>query len=450
MLKLKNQNSSVTIEEICEVAGEKMLLYEPLPAPSLYHVSQARNRWLLGGNRSGKSEANIGWDLCAFALGLHPYRQTPSCAIIWVAAETWQLVGKLLWQEKISHYLPKSRITSCSWRNLADEVPNEIRLDNGTQIEFKAYEQGRKAFEGRAIDAFYGDEQCEHKSLIIWREIQARLIDRHGFSAQSMTPVVYQKWFEDRIMSELPTDEVFYADLNDNRISTGGHVPDARIDELIDEWPEEVQETRIKGHLAAFLGSVYKTFNRRKHVIEGFEIPKHWRKIRAIDFGFTNPFVCLWLAIDHDGCFYVYREYYRAQEGMEEHATYIKRHTDDMKAPIQFTFSDHDAQDNFELAKYGVKTTNATKSVHAGIETVQKYLKIRKNGQPRLYIFDSCVNLIKEFPGYHYHEGSDSRDPKDMPVAKDDHALDALRYAMHSYLEPSAKKVKPVTLGKLY
>ena len=148
--------------------GRRILLYRPLPAPREFHRSRAKNRWIFGGNRSGKSESCIGYDLCSYALGIHPYRKTPNKATIWAAANSWPLVGKLLWAEKIKDYLPMSQIHSISWHNKADEIPAELRLIDGNSVEFKAYEQGRKAFEGRTIDDFYGDEQCKSDSEAIW------------------------------------------------------------------------------------------------------------------------------------------------------------------------------------------------------------------------------------------------------------------------------------------
>ena len=94
-----------TDDEI-DTTGEKILLYDPLPAPKLFHVSMAKNRWIMGGNRSGKSESCIGYDLCTFAMGIHPRRVTPENATIWAVSNSWPLVGKLLWGEKIKDYLP--------------------------------------------------------------------------------------------------------------------------------------------------------------------------------------------------------------------------------------------------------------------------------------------------------------------------------------------------------
>ncbi len=68
-------------------AGRKILLYRPRPAADRFHRSPAKNRWLLGGNRSGKSEAVIGFDLCSFALGLHPYRRPVQVEAVSIARD---------------------------------------------------------------------------------------------------------------------------------------------------------------------------------------------------------------------------------------------------------------------------------------------------------------------------------------------------------------------------
>src|SRR3989304_5627692 len=114
--------------------GKAILGYRPLPSARLFHESPAKYRWLFGGNRSGKSEANIGYDLCSFALGAHPYRRTPQGAVIWAAANTWPLVGKLLWLEKFKRYLPTSQIRAIIWHNKQDQIPREVQLVNGNCI----------------------------------------------------------------------------------------------------------------------------------------------------------------------------------------------------------------------------------------------------------------------------------------------------------------------------
>jgi hypothetical protein len=57
---------------------------------------------------------------------------------------------------------------------------------------------------------------------------------------------------------------------------------------------------------------------------------------------------------------------------------------------------------------------------------VQKLLSPDKGGRPRLYVAKNCENLIREMRGYRWRPGYD------MPLDRDNHAVDALRYAPFS------------------
>jgi hypothetical protein len=71
-------------------------------------------------------------------------------------------------------------------------------------------------------------------------------------------------------------------------------------------------------------GVVYDGWDR-VHLIDRFDIPPDWRRIRSIDFGYTNPFVCQWWAIDGDGRMYLYREIYHTKRTVKVHAEQINR-----------------------------------------------------------------------------------------------------------------------------
>ncbi|MHC5543153.1 phage terminase large subunit, partial [Singulisphaera rosea] len=85
-------------------------------------------------------------------------------------------------------------------------------------------------------------------------------------------------------------------------------------------------------------GAVYEEWDRQKHLIDRREIPKAWRRVRSIDFGYSNPFVCLWIAIDDDGRIYVYRELYRTRRTVKTHAAEILRLSGDER--YEFTVAD--------------------------------------------------------------------------------------------------------------
>ena len=82
------------------------------------------------------------------------------------------------------------------------------------------------------------------------------------------------------------------------------------------------------------------------------------------------------------------------------------------------------------------------KDLFSGIARVKSYLK-QGNGQPNLYIFSNCTELIKELKGYYWGSG-------DTPRKADDHALDEMRYYLMSKPKnaPAAPQKSAVQMDK--
>ena len=77
---------------------------------------------------------------------------------------------------------------------------------------------------------------------------------------------------------------------------------------------------------AGLEGQFFTEWSRARHVIEPFEIPQHWTRIRSGDWGSAKPFAFHWAAVvqdtfQHDGrtlprgALVIYREYYGMQPG---------------------------------------------------------------------------------------------------------------------------------------
>ena len=64
---------------------------------------------------------------------------------------------------------------------------------------------------------------------------------------------------------------------------------------------------------------------------------------------------------------------------------------------------------------------------------MKSYLK-NSEGKSKLFIFNTCTNLIRELKSYRWGNG-------DSPVKEDDHCLDELRYYIMS--RPENKPPKP-------
>lgn len=180
----------------------------------------------------------------------------------------------------------------------------------------------------------------------------------------------------------------------------------------------------IKGLWVMAEGLVFETFDRNRHVIDSFGIPDHWKRVRGIDYGHTNPFVCLWGALDEDDRLYIYDEHYRKKMLVRDHAEIIKQRG----GTYIWTVADWDAEGNAQMQKAGIYTRNAQKDIATGLENVAKRLVIQPDDQPRVFITSNCKNLIREFGLYRWNEPKDGRNEKEEPVKEHDHAMDTLRY----------------------
>lgn len=205
------------------------------------------------------------------------------------------------------------------------------------------------------------------------------------------------------------------------------------------------------GIWAAAEGTVYEdSFDRARNVIDSFPIPPEWPRYLAVDFGYTNPFVCQWYALDPDGKLYCYREIYKTKTLVEDHAKQIKhvsRWGQSGGDPLpRAIICDHDAEDRATLERHlGMITTPAIKNVSAGIQAVASRLRPAGNGKPRLMYFNNALVerdmdlaqrkkptcTIDEFDTYIW-DTSNGAKQGDHPVKIDDHGLDCTRYMVSS------------------
>ena len=210
-----------------------------------------------------------------------------------------------------------------------------------------------------------------------------------------------------------------------------------------------------KGVWAAREGLVYDGFDRALHVIRRDQVPELKTRFRAIDFGFSNAFVCQFWGLDYDGRMYLYREIYHTQRTVAVHAKQIKA----LSAGETFTATvcDHDAEDRATLQEQGISNLPAQKAIRPGIDAVMERLKLQGDGKPRLYIVEDALVerdhslrdnglptcTLEEFGSYAWPESKPDRNGKEVPVDAYNHGMDALRYAvMHVDTKGSAAVVQ--------
>lgn len=186
-------------------------------------------------------------------------------------------------------------------------------------------------------------------------------------------------------------------------------------------------------------GLVYPEYQPEVHLIDRFEIPPDWRRFCSVDFGFNNPFVCQWWAIGPDGDLFRYREIYMTHRTVRAHVQLIK----DLirEEYIEVYVCDWDAEDKATMEEMGLPVVNAEKGLSTGIEAVKEaFAPTEGKDQPRLFFLrDSLVEVDERLrdkykPLKTEDEIEDyvwaNHETREMPVKKDDHGMDAMRYAV--------------------
>lgn len=423
----------------------------------LFHKCKKRNRWVFGGNRSGKTEC--GAAECVYvARGVHPYRKNKKNTAGWVVSLSQQ-VQRDVAQKKILYYLRADWIDDIVMLSGRKDSPESgiidlIRVKNVfggiSTIGFKSCDQGREKFQGSSLDFVWFDEEPPKD---IYEECRMRVIDRRGDIFGTMTPLKGITFVYDDIYLNRKNDpEIWYEfmEWSDNPYLSG-----KEIKLLENSMDETVLQSRRYGKFAVGEGLVYPEFDENVHVIEPFAVPPEWQDNISIDPGLNNPLSAHWYAVDYDDNVYVVYEYYQAGRDVDYHTEKIKEicrkigwHTDGRgriealidSAANQRTLATTKSVSELFYERGIAVNPNVNKDLFSGIQRVKSYLN-RKNGQPNIYIFNNCANLIREMKGYFWGKG-------DMPKKRDDHSLDEMRYYLMSKPHNTAAAIEPTAIQR--
>lgn len=194
------------------------------------------------------------------------------------------------------------------------------------------------------------------------------------------------------------------------------------------------KERLVYGKWIMAEGSVFPFFNEEEHLIS--TTPEAQEYIVGVDYGIHNPTVFLMIGYNPHNTstqWWVEKEFYydSSKEGCKQLTDYDLG--DLFQDFIESYFVDRIYLDpsalsfRRELGKRGVHGLRyADNDVMTGIRFLCQLLS-----QKKLKIHEQCKNLIKEMTNYCWDSKSCEKG-KEQPLKKQDHAVDALRYAIFS------------------
>ena len=412
-----------------------------------FHTCDKKNRWVFGGNRSGKTECGA-VETVWLARGIHPYKENKPTEG-WVVSLSQQ-VQRDVAQSKILSYLKKewiSDIVMISGRkgSASSGVIDTIYVKNvfGTtsKIGFKSCDQGREKFQGTSLDYVWFDEEPPED---IYIECKMRVLDKCGIIFGTMTPLKGLTWVYRTIyLNEGNDEDVWYEQME---WADNPYLNKNEIKKLTQSLSEDELNSRKYGNFTSGTGLVYNEFDERYNVIEPFMVPIDWYDKISIDPGLHNPLSCHWYASDYDGNVYVIAEHYEKEKTVEYHSNRIKDISKSLNWPIkngkieaiidsaanQKTLASEKSVTELFYENGILTSPLVNKDMFSGINKVKSYFK-NALGERKLFIFKNCVNLIREIKGYFWGNN-------DLPVKRDDHALDELRYYIMN--RPENKNIK--------
>ena len=195
------------------------------------------------------------------------------------------------------------------------------------------------------------------------------------------------------------------------------------------EWKEGVKASHVPGTglynrfvlgLFATAGVGSFAFDGSVHIVKKEQIPDPVfikKTVYGVDFGWTNPASIIPALFDGDGRVWVPDEFYQSRVGME---TLIKEGKRLMAEHGNGDFiCDRSAPQNIEEMQRGGLPAKADESKRdEGIAALAARFPLQGDMKPRIFIVEHCVSLIDELQAY------------DENVKENDHAVDALRYAI--------------------
>ena len=331
------------------------------------------------------------------------------------------------------------------------EVEKLWNFPSGAKVEFGFLERDADVYryQGQAYSWIGFDEITHLPTEFSWNYLASRLrttdpeiktylrctanpggVGSHWVKNRYIAPQEHNKSFEGK---DGLTRKFIPAKLADNPYLA----KDGIYEQMLKSLPPIQRRQLLEGNWDVAEGAAFVEFDPDTHVVPPFILPIHWERVKGIDYGYAAESCCLWGIMDmNDNTLIIYRELYRkGLTGRELGAIITEMETED-------PFSVNGVLDTAawantgttgptvgeELLKAGHKLRRADKNRVQGKIQIHEYLKIRESGRPRLQIFNTCPNLIRELQSIPLSKTN----PEDVDTHASDHAYDALRYMIMS------------------
>ena len=330
------------------------------------------------------------------------------------------------------------------------------RFVNGSLIDFGYCEAENDVlrYQGLEYDVIRFDE-LTHFTEFQYLYLMSRLRGANDYPKMMKSSTnpgnVGHAWVKARFIDPAPAGEIFEVATPGGGTITRQYIKATVFDNVflmekdpayvdrLKALPEKQRKALLEGNWNIFDGVRFTSFDEDVHVIDPFELPRGWRRYRAIDYG-LDRLSCHWFAVDSDRNVYCYKELSvpdliisdacRAIKDMTDEEIYATLAPPDLWSRDQVTGKSRAMQ----FADFGVPLLKVSNDRAAGWAAVDELLKT-ESGRAKLKIFRNCRELIRTLPQLQI----DPKKPDDVMTEPHDitHDPDSLRYFAVFHTRPA-------------
>jgi hypothetical protein len=445
---------SVLPSSVSDLVGDSEVVFQANPGPQEEFLSAGERDVLYGGAAGGGK---------SFALLADPLRYCHN------PNHRGLLLRRTL--DELTELIDKSRqlYTKAFPGAKFRESKSTWHFPSGATIWFTYLDRDKDVtrFQGQAFNWIGIDEITQYPTPYVWDYLRSRLrstdpeLQENLYMRCTANPGGVGGWWVKKMYIEgTPENKAFPAFDIDTRktfVWPSGHekagqplffrkfVParltdnphlmaDGQYEAMLRSLPDVERKRLLEGDWDVAEGAAFPEFSRTKHVVEPFDLPTNWPRIRAADYGYSAPSCVLWGAIDWDNNIWVYRELYAKHLTAEQLADRILE-AEQIDPLPHYTVLDSSCWNKTGfgpsiaevMMRQGVRWTPSDRNrIQGKMEIHRRLADDPYTKEPRVRFFSTCQNIVKQVAGIPLSKTNS----EDVDTKAEDHAYDALRYMM--------------------
>lgn len=421
--------------------------YDPHPGQQVVHYNSTRHRILCCGRRWGKTL--IGGKECETQAFIRNFLGEPMRG--WIVGPEYSDAEK---EYRIVHDTFKTLgidKVSTKFLNNTENGNMHIRTRWGFDLECRSARHP-DSLVGEGLDFVLLVEAGRHKRKMWGDYIRPALSDKRGWSLASGVPegasessLLYSLWNR----GQDPTKKSWWSTRMPswtNLIVFPGGRQDPEILEAKDDLTEDEFRRQYGAEFVDNVGRVMKEWDDDIHLTD-LEYNRRWPLYAAVDYGYTNDWVWLWIQVDvFNNVYVIGEERFQLRDTEDIVRRSLKDHP--LMQKVLTIYGPPAEPDDNNVLKRILKINihaNTGGELKTRLALIRSALKLRPehlpDGHPeklpQLFVDRSCQKLAWEMrQGYRWPENkSETRSDSEVPIDKDNHGPEALGRFFKGHME---------------